>query len=137
VRAPAVWVTETRSSLPRAQTRELYSQYSLNAHVPISQDHGPFPLLIAKILKQHSSVGHEQYLFVDSMAVSGKGSATTRDSIRTVSELGGAAKMPLASHDRRQAGPIDLRRRSKLVNPPSPRPTESIYAKWQSEALVA
>jgi hypothetical protein len=67
----------------------LYSQYSPERTYPISQNHALFSLLIAKILKQHSSLWHEQYLFVDSVAVSGKGSATTGDSTRTVCELGG------------------------------------------------
>jgi len=119
------------------RTRNCIHNTLQNARVPISQNHDPFPLLIVKIPKRHSSAAREQYLFVDSIAVPGKGSATTRDSIRTVRELGGAAKVPLASHDRRQARPIDRRRRSRLVDPPSLRPTESIYSQWQSEALAS
>jgi hypothetical protein len=123
------------ASRPRAVAAS-DSQYFPERTDPIGRNYDLFALLIVKILKRYSSMAHKQYLFVDSIAVYGKGSATTRDGIRTVRELGGAATMPLAPPDRSQVGPMDPRRRSRLVNPPSPRPTESIYSKWQSEALA-
>jgi hypothetical protein len=60
------------TSHPGAHTA-LYSQYPLKRTYPIGQGHALFSLLIAKILKQHSSMWHEQYLFVDSTAVSREG----------------------------------------------------------------